>query len=117
VRRFYRSVGEDVPELMLLAYADFGATCGPGLLEESRVSLEKNWNELLANYSAYLNEDRQRIKLLDGNRVMKLLSIPAGPVIGEILAALDEAQEFKEVLNVSDAEAFVKNLYREKYFK
>jgi hypothetical protein len=48
---------------------------------------------------------------------MKLLSIPAGPIIGEILSALDEAQEFKEVLNVSDAETFVKNLYREKYFK
>ncbi|MBI2812603.1 MAG: HDIG domain-containing protein [Candidatus Melainabacteria bacterium] len=117
LRRFYRSVGEDVPELMLLAFADFGATCGPGLLEENRIALEKNWIELLSNFSVYLNEDRQRVRLLDGNRVMKLLSIPAGPVIGEILSALDEAQEFKEVLNVSDAEAFVKNLYQEKYFK
>ncbi|MFN8553423.1 MAG: HDIG domain-containing protein [Candidatus Obscuribacterales bacterium] len=117
VRRFYRSVGEDVPELMLLAFADFGATCGPGLLEENRIALEKNWIELLENYSVYLNEDRQRTRLIDGNRLMKLLSIPAGPIIGEILSALDEAQEFKEVRNVSEAEAFVKNLYREKYFK
>jgi putative nucleotidyltransferase with HDIG domain len=117
VRRFYRSVGEDVPELMMLAFADFGATCGPGLLEENRIALEKNWIELLSNFSVYLNEDRQRVRLLDGNRVMKLLSIPAGPIIGEILSALDEAQEFKEVLNESDAEAFVKNLYQEKYFK
>ncbi len=117
VRRFYRSVGEDVPELMLLAFADFGATCGPGLLEENRIALEKNWIELLSNYSVYLNEDRQRTRLLDGNRVMKLLSIQAGPVIGEILSALDEAQEFKEVRDQAEAEAFVKNLYREKYFK
>lgn len=117
VRRFYRSVGDDVPELMLLAFADFGATCGPGLLEENRIALENNWIELLANYSVYLNEDRQRTRLIDGNRLMKLLSIPSGPIIGEILSALDEAQEFKEVRNVSEAEAFVKNLYQEKYFK
>jgi putative nucleotidyltransferase with HDIG domain len=117
VRRFYRSVGEDVPELMLLAFADFGATCGPGLLEESRIALEKNWIELLANFSVYLDEDRQRVRLLDGNRVMQLLSIPPGPIIGEILSALDEAQEFKEVLNVPDAELFVKKHYKEKYFK
>lgn len=117
LRRFYRSVGEDVPELMMLAFADFGATCGPGLLEENRIALERNWIELLANFSEYMKEGTTRVKLLDGTRVMELLSISSGPIIGKILAALEEAQEFKEVSNVPEAEAFVKTLYLKKYSK
>lgn len=117
VRRFYRQVGEDLPELMLLAFADFGATRGPGLLDESRVALEKNWIELLSEFSVFIKEDEQRVRLLDGKQIMELLSIPAGRVVGEILTALDEAQTFKEVVNAADAEAFVKKLYSEKYSK
>ncbi len=48
---------------------------------------------------------------------MHILSIPSGPHVGEILAALEEAQEFKEVLDRADAERFVKTHYEEKYRK
>jgi putative nucleotidyltransferase with HDIG domain len=117
VRRFYRSVQDELPELMLLAFGDFGATRGPGLIGENRAELEKSLVGLLDGYLAYKEESSRRQKLLNGSDVMQLLSIASGPVVGEMLAALEEAQEFKEVGDRSEAEAFVTALFREKYRK
>ncbi len=58
-----------------------------------------------------------RVRLLDGTQVMQLLSLRPGPIVGELLNALDEAQTFKEVSNAAEAEVFVTQLYREKYCK
>ncbi|HEY9776717.1 MAG TPA: HDIG domain-containing metalloprotein [Planktothrix sp.] len=115
IARFYRSMGDDLPELMLLAFADFGATRGPGLMGENRKHQEESLMGLLNGYPAYREAARQRVKLLNGNDVMQLLSLKPGPVIGQILEALEEAQEFKEVLDRSDAERFVKKHFAEKY--
>jgi len=52
---------------------------------------------------------RKLPKLLSGEDVMRILSIKAGPIIGKILLALTEAQEIKEVTNLAQAEAFVRN--------
>jgi putative nucleotidyltransferase with HDIG domain len=117
IRRFYRSVRDDLPELMLLAFADFGATRGPGLMGENRIVLENSMFELLAGYLPYKEETANRPKLLNGTQIMELLSLKAGPAVGELLAALEEAQEFKEVSNRTEAERFVKDLYQQKYSK
>lgn len=42
VKRFYRSVNEEVPELLLLAFADFGATKGPALSGQLDFNLNCN---------------------------------------------------------------------------
>ncbi|HEY9713092.1 MAG TPA: hypothetical protein V6C72_06460, partial [Chroococcales cyanobacterium] len=117
IKRFYRNIGDDTPELMLLAFGDFGATRGPGLMGEGRLQQEQNLSNLLDGYQIFATEKKAMVKLLDGTDVMQLLSIPAGPVVGEILTALEEAQEFKEVQDRAQAEDFVQNLFREKYRK
>ena len=48
---------------------------------------------------------------------MALLGIPGGPIIGEILEELAEAQEFNEVSNRTEAEAFVRDVHSKKYSK
>ncbi len=109
LNRFYRTVGEEVPELMMLAFADFGATCGPGLAGEDRERLEKCLVELMDGYPAYIEASKRLPKLLSGQDVMRILEIKPGPIIGEILNALTEAQEINEVLDLAQAEAFVRN--------
>jgi putative nucleotidyltransferase with HDIG domain len=111
INRFYRNVGEDVPELMLLAFADLGATRGPGLCGENRENLEQNLIELLHGFPVYLEESKKIPQLLNGGDVMKLLSLSPCPLVGEILLALSEAQEIKEVTDRAQAEAFVRDLY------
>jgi len=115
VRRFYRRCGTDLPELMLLAYGDLGATRGDGLPEESRVHLDDCFANLLTGYTSFLEETKGKERLLDGKDVMSLLAIKPGPLVGEILDALDEAQDLKEVADRPAAERFVNEYYSKKY--
>ncbi len=118
IRRFYRDIEEDLPELILLAYADFGATRGPDLNDAlARQSAENNLAVLLKGYEQFKEKSLTRVKLLDGNDVMSLLGIQGGPIVGEILEDLAEAQEFNEVSNRADAELFVREQYSKKYSK
>jgi len=112
LKRFYRTVADDVPELMLLSFGDLGATRGPGLTGPDRERLENNLIELLNGYAVYKEECKTLPKLLSGNEVMELLGIAPGPIVGEILAALGEAQELKEVSDRSQAEAFARSYYQ-----
>lgn len=114
VLRFYRSIGDDVPELILLALSDFRATCGPGL-QVGREQAEQKLLELLERYFVYVDEARYLPRLLDGKDVMALLGITAGPVIGSLLEALEEAKQLGEVSNRREAEEFVRRLHAEKY--
>jgi len=109
LNRFYRTVGEEVPELMMLAFADFGATCGPGLTGVDRERLERCMVELLDGYPAYIEASKRLPKLLSGQDVMRILGIKPGPIIGQILGSLTEAQEINEVTDLAQAEAFVLN--------
>lgn len=108
LNRFYRTAGVDVPELMLLAFADFGATCGPGLSGGDREKLERSLLSLLDGYPAYLENSKKVPKLIDGADVMRLLGLAPSPLIGEILNALNEAQELQEITDRAQAEAFVR---------
>jgi hypothetical protein len=96
---------------MLLAFADLGATRGPGLCGENRENLEQNLIELLHGFPVYLEESKKIPQLLNGGDVMKLLSLSPCPQVGEILVALSEAQQIKEVTDRAQAEAFVRDLY------
>lgn len=108
VHRFYRQVGLDVPELILLAYGDLGATRGQGLADEARARLETRFNELLNGYFLYVEEQAKTPRFLTGADVMELLQIKSGPIVGEILEALDEAQTLKVINSRKEAERFAK---------
>jgi len=107
VNRLFRQTGIDFPALILLALGDLGATQGPAMVGEKSITLEKNFYWLLSEFYEFIAVVESMEKFLDGNDVMRLLSLPPGQEIGHILEALREAQEFKKVLNREQAEAFV----------
>jgi len=109
VHRFYRQVGTDVPELILLAYGDLGATRGQGLVDEARARLETRFDDLLKGYFVYIEEQARTPRFLTGADVMELLQIAPGPMVGELLEALDEAQTLKIVNSRKEAERFAKD--------
>jgi poly(A) polymerase len=115
VHRFYRTVGNDTPELLLLSFGDLRATRGAGLEEETRQSLQRSLHELLDGYLVFKNSERSRVRLLDGNQIMQLLDVKPGPVLGEVIQALEEAQALNEVSNRSEAVQFVRDWYAQKY--
>lgn len=111
INRFYRQVGVDVPELILLAYGDLGATRGQGLGDEARARLETRFDDLLSGYFLYIEEQARTPRFLTGADVMELLQIAPGPVVGELLEALDEAQTLKIINSKKEAERFAKELF------
>ncbi len=114
VHRFYRTVGDEVPQLVLLALGDFRGTCGPGL-QNNRQLLENQLGELLERYVVFNDGRMHTPRLLDGSDVMNILGLQPGPLIGQLLEELEEAQGLKEVLNRQQAEIFIKERYQEKY--
>lgn len=115
IHRFYRAVGNEIPQLMLLAQADFGATCGPGLANsENRKLLENQLGELLEGFVVFVEGKKTSPRLLNGSDVMELLAIQPGPVVGELLIELEEAQGLREVVNKQQAEAFVQARFKQR---
>lgn len=112
--KFYRTIGEELPELILLALADFRSTCGPGL-QDGRREAEQKLFELLSNYSVYEVGQRKEERFLDGKELMQILDIGPGPVVGQLLEDLLEAQILGEVQNREQATDLAIRLYKEKY--
>jgi hypothetical protein len=114
--RFYRTIGEELPELILLALADFRSTCGPGL-QDGRREAEQNLFELLSNYSVYEVVNKKEDRLLDGTELMRILDLSPGPVVGQLLEDLLEAQTLGEIKDKEQAAALARKLYEERYSK
>jgi putative nucleotidyltransferase with HDIG domain len=108
--RFYRKAGAEVPELLLLALGDLGATQGPAMVGENSAKLRANLIELFDGFTVFNLESERRNRLMTGLDVMKLLGIKAGPEVGRILALLDEAEGFKEITTRAEAERFILKL-------
>jgi putative nucleotidyltransferase with HDIG domain len=114
VNRFYTSMGEITPQLIMLALGDFRGTCGPGL-QEGRDLLENQLRELLSRYGVFIEGSKKLPPLLDGHQLCDELHISPGPQVGELLKALREAQLLAEVRDKAEAVAFLKKLIAEKY--
>jgi poly(A) polymerase len=104
--RLYRDVGDTLPALLLLALADGASARGPALTKEE-------WRRQVAYMNALLvrSVEEEGIvsppRLLTGNDIMSELGLTQGPIIGRLLAALEEAQAAGEVTDTEGALRFV----------
>ncbi|MBN1823209.1 MAG: CCA tRNA nucleotidyltransferase [Endomicrobiales bacterium] len=89
--RIFREIGENIPELLILAMADWHSykrlkTHDPKKLKKQEAVLR----ELMSRY--YENEKMESLpKLVDGNVIMKHFRLRPGPVIGRLIEAVREA--------------------------
>jgi tRNA nucleotidyltransferase/poly(A) polymerase len=103
VYRFFRDADTTGPDCALLSLADHMATQAPALDPES-------WSRRLATtrilLDAFFRERPQRVDpvpLLNGHQVMAELGLKPGPLVGELLERLREAQATGEVVTVDQA--------------
>ncbi len=108
--RFFRDVGEDGPACLLMWWADRLATRGPAShldqIDQQRARLE----ELLGAYFFKPEEAIRPSRLLDGRQLMEALSLTPGPVVGELLRAIEEAQAEGRLHNRQEALALARQL-------
>ncbi len=108
--RFFRAAEEDSIALILTALADKRATRGPLTAPESQEVFSRYLVKVMEDYF-YEKELVKPTRLLDGNEVMQILNLSPGPIIGELLRALEEVQVEKRVKDKREAEEFVKALF------
>lgn len=107
--RFLRKMEDDSIDIITLAKADRLSARGKAISDEI---VENNLALLDKIQNFYLiQKDTVVVKrLLDGNEIMQILNIKAGPQLGEIIQKLYEAQLNGDIVTKEEALTFVKNL-------
>ena len=78
--------------LMLLAAADRSACRGPSSDFAHRRRVMEMLDGMLTRYLAWQRQQRRLPRLLDGDELMAEFGLEPGPLVGELLDAIAEAQ-------------------------
>ena len=109
VYRFFKDLGDHGPGCLLAWWADRMAARGPqsrlDQLDQQRSRLE----ELLSAYFFKAEEVVRPPRLVDGYRLMESLKLKPGPLIGALLAAIEEAQAEGRVRSTEEALALARS--------
>jgi len=106
IYRYFRDTGEAGIDILLLALADYLASRGPlASMEDWRKHCQLI-NYILAEY------DKQQTKILpveliDGHDIMERFDLAPGPLIGKLLAMVNEAHASGELASREEALALV----------
>ena len=109
VHRYYRDVGDVAVDTIYLAMADYLAAKGPEVVAERWA----NHARMLGNL---LQAEREKApargpqRLLTGHDLMQQFDLPPGPLIGRLLAQIDEARAAGEVATREEALALAATL-------
>ncbi|MBK7975596.1 MAG: HD domain-containing protein [Deltaproteobacteria bacterium] len=92
VRRFLRRAGEDLAGLLSLVLADTRATRGPDFPPDAEVLLLDVCGRLLDEDRVRRADPSLARPLLRGRDLIEELGLAPGPLLGELLAAVEEAR-------------------------
>jgi putative nucleotidyltransferase with HDIG domain len=108
IYRFFRDTGEAGVDICLLSLADVWATYGPTLPHERWEAQVDTIRTLLDAWWERPKEQVNPPALITGNDLVNDMELQPGPIIGEILEAVREAQAEGEVNSRKAALEFVK---------
>ena len=100
--RFFRDAGVEATSIFLLSLADQRSTCGRLTTKKSHLKHEKAVAGLIKEYFVKLKE-KKIIRLVNGDQLMARLGLKPGPLVGKILAEIDELQALGKVKTPAEA--------------
>jgi tRNA nucleotidyltransferase/poly(A) polymerase len=101
--RFYRDIGDNTIDLIMLTLSDWHSYKGlkyhePGVLRRQESVLK----EIIRRY--FQEKEKPALpRIIDGNIIMKRFKLQEGPLIGKILSKIKEAQFLGKVRTSEDA--------------
>ncbi len=111
IYRFFRDTGEAGVDICLLSLADIWATYGPTLPQER---WEQQVDTVRTLLEAWWENPQKQVNppaLISGHDLINELELKPGPVIGEILEAVREAQAEGEVNSRPEALIFAQKFF------
>jgi putative nucleotidyltransferase with HDIG domain len=112
VYRFFRDTGDSGVDICLLSLADVWATYGPTLPQDRWEKQVDVVRTLLEAWWEYPSEQINPPSLISGNDIINELGINPGPIIGDFLEVIREAQVDKVVSTREEAIIFVENYFK-----
>lgn len=109
--RFWFQLGESGIDAALLSAANYLGAGGIELNQRSWLRFVENATILLDAWFSFRNSLVYPELLLNGDDIMALLMIKRGPIVGQLLTALREAQATGKATNEAEARAFVAHIY------
>ena len=109
IHRYFHDVGDTGVDVAILSLAHYRATADPNDEDERWSALQKTATLLL---DAFFNQHQALVSptlLLTGNDLVRALGLAPGPRVGQLLAALGEAQAVGEVTDRQQALQWVRN--------
>ena len=108
IYRFYKDLGDHGPACLLTWWSDRMATRGTKSRLDQLDQQRRRLEELLTPYFFKAEEIVRPPRLVDGYRLMKELRLSPGPLIGELLATIEEAQAEGRVASPEEALALAR---------
>jgi len=113
LHRFWYPLGASGIDAILLAVADYLGIYGAELGQSEWLALVERVIILLDTYFNKYDEIVSPELLLNGNDMMSLLDVEGGPIIGELLTKLREAQVTGNVNSLEEARDFIQREYNQ----
>lgn len=108
--RFFRDLGSAAVDTLLHSLADHLATRGPQL-SPPHWAMHLAWTDAMLGFHwDAARQEQQRAPLVDGRTLLRELNLTPGPLVGELLEAIREAQASGEISSVADALALARRL-------
>ena len=114
IYRYFRDTGTAGIDVIFLALADYLAVHGPDIDIKEWKSQNQLMEYILAEHARQKAETLP-VKLIDGCDIMSNLGLKPGPVVGELLTLVREAQAAGEVCNRDQAMALVRREVKKKH--
>lgn len=108
VYRFFKELGDHGPGCLLEWWADRMATRGSKSRLDQKDQQRQFVEELLNAYFFKAEEVVKPRRLVDGHQLMQAFRLAPGPMIGELLAAIEEAQAEGRVRTADEALALAR---------
>jgi poly(A) polymerase len=109
--RFLRDTADNAVCILLLTLADRWAMQGTLSKSENFVFHENELLKMIADFFKQQNPVNKKPRFLNGDEVMSLLGLSKGPLVGKILAQIEEAQAIESIRNKQQAENLAYQLY------
>ena len=107
VYRYFRSAGEVAIDILYLNLSDYVAARGP-LLEKGEWDAYANMVRYIMKTGLTQKKTPEAHRLIDGHRLMKDLNLNPGPLLGQLLQMISEAEAIGEVTTKDEALALAK---------
>ena len=103
LHRFWYKHGVAGVDICLLALANTLGASGSEIRQEAWLSVVERVRLLLQAYYERYDEVVAPVPFVDGNQLMQALDLTPGPVVGELMSLIREAQVVGQVQNAEDA--------------